>query len=75
MLSPTAAPWSMDKLLPELREKLQHFDDGDYLLLVGNPALIGVVVAVASEYNGKIQMLQWHGREKRYIPIVADLDS
>lgn len=72
LLSPTAAPFRPEGVIPELHEKLKDFDDQDFLLLIGNPVLIGLAVAIAASYNnGDVNMLQWSGREQRYISIRA----
>jgi hypothetical protein len=74
LLSPTAAPWTPEKIIPELRHKLRDFTDDDHLLLVGNPVLIGWAVAVASHWNeGRVACLQWSGKDKRYTRIEARL--
>ena len=72
LLSPSAAPWASASISQELDMVLQHYDDEDYLLLVGNPVLIGMAVATAAGYNdGRVRMLQWSGRDERYLSIVA----
>lgn len=74
LLSPTAAPWNPDSVIPELWDNLQYFNDNDHLLLIGNPMLIGWATAIAtSANNGRVSLLQWHGRERRYIPVEAQL--
>lgn len=74
LLSPTAAPWKPDNILNDLWTKLEDFCDEDYLLMVGNPALIGLAAAVACEVNdGRIRFLQWHGREQSYKPVEAQV--
>lgn len=73
LLSPTAAPFNPEPVLDELREKLDDFDDGDYLLLVGNPVLIGFSVAIAAAKNeGRVNFLQWSGKDRRYITVQAE---
>lgn len=73
LLSPTAAPFRPEGFLPELHEKLAQMQPEDYLLLIGNPVLIGLTVAVAADFlDGRVQMLQWSGKDGRYLPIVAD---
>lgn len=52
-----------------LVQKLEHFSDTDYLLLVGSPVFIGLAFAVAAEYNdGRVKVLQWSG-QRGYVPI------
>lgn len=77
VLSPTASPFNFTTLLPDLHRKLSHFRDGDYILLIGNPAIIGAVTALAASYNeGRVTVLQWSGRDIRYIPIeIEDLEA
>lgn len=77
LLSPTARPFKPGGIVKELHEKLISYDSGrDYLLLLGNPCLIGMVVAIAAVYaRGHVRMLQWDGRNNRYAAIDADLYS
>lgn len=72
LLSPKASPFNPDHILVELHRKLRGFSDRDFLVLVGNPALIGWSVALAALYNGgRVSLLQWSGKEQRYIRISA----
>lgn len=73
LLSPNAAPWAPAKIIVELYEKLRGFrGDKDYLLLIGNPILIGLTCAVAARITGgRARMLQWNGRDMKYIPVEA----
>lgn len=72
LLSPSASPFNLEPVLSELQEKLRGFNDADYLLLVGNPVLLGLSVAIAADANeGRVTMLQWSGAKRRYIPVRA----
>lgn len=72
LLSPTAAPFRPEPVIEELREKLADFGPGDHLLLVGNPVLIGFAVALAADANGgDVSLLQWSGKDQRYIAVEA----
>lgn len=73
LLSPNAAPFNPGPILEELREKLHGFSDDDHLLLIGNPCLIGFAVAVAADCNGRVNLLQWSGKDRRYLSISADV--
>jgi len=74
LLSPTAKPFEPEPVIDELHEKLGNYDDDDYLLLVGNPMLIGWAVAIAGEYNyGRVRTLQWSGKDNRYLSVNAQL--
>lgn len=70
ILSPSAHPFNPDLVLGDIHEKLLDFSDNDHLLLIGNPALIGMATAVAAYYNdGAVKLLQWSGRHNEYTEI------
>lgn len=72
LLQPGASPFDLPPVLARLHTRLAGFTDADYLLLTGNPVLIGLAVAVAAARNkGKVKMLQWSGTKKRYISVSA----
>lgn len=73
LLTPNAKPHD-PSVTVELNEKLLGFTDEDFLLLVGNPALIGFAVAIAADNNdGRVKVLQWDGKNREYVGISADL--
>ena len=58
----------------KLRHELKDFNDKDYLLLMGDPAIIAVAGAVVSDVNGgKFKVLKWDRDEKKYYDIEIDL--
>jgi|SRR6056297_997314 len=70
LLSPSAHPFNPELVLGDLHEKLSGFSDDDHLLLIGNPALIGMATAIAAYYNsGNVSLLQWSGRHSEYTEI------
>jgi hypothetical protein len=72
LLKPSASPFDLKPVLLRLHQVLQNFSSSDYLLLTGNPILLGVTVAVAADYNdGNVAMLQWSGAKQSYIPVFA----
>ena len=51
----------------QLRRLLKDFNDKDYLLLSGDPKVIGLAIAVACDINnGKYKTLTWDKQEKMY---------
>lgn len=59
-----------------LRRKLNSFGNNDYLLLIGDPAAIGIACAVAAEVNnGRMRLLKWSKKEMRYFPVSIDLNE
>ena len=58
----------------KLKHELKDFYDDDYLLLMGDPAIIAVAGAVVSDVNGgKFKVLKWDRDEKKYYDIEIDL--
>jgi hypothetical protein len=58
----------------ELRKPLMDFNDDDYLLLMGDPAAIGLVCAMASHHNqGRFKVLKWDREESMYYPVSMDV--
>lgn len=76
LLSPNARPTNPQPLALDLHSKLCDYTEDDYLLLVGNPILIGMTAAVAAYYtDGRVNFLQWHGRERRYVAVAVNIDE
>ena len=58
----------------KLRKELSTFCDDDYLLLIGDPAIIAIAGAIASEMNmGRFKVLKWDRDESKYYDIEIDL--
>ncbi len=66
--------FSPGPLIIKLKNLLKDFRPTDYLLLTGDPAIIGVVCCLISEQtNGRLNLLKWDRQEKRYYPIEIDI--
>jgi len=66
--------FSPGPLIFKLRKGLQNYKPRDFLLLTGDPAIIGVACSIVSDItNGKYQLLKWDKQEKRYYPIEINL--
>ena len=58
----------------KLKQRLKDFCDDDYLLLIGDPAAIGIACSIASDFNrGRYKCLKWDKIEATYYPIEFDL--
>ena len=58
----------------ELRRLLKNYTSKDYLLLSGDPSVIGIAVAIVSDVNnGRFNLLKWDRREKIYYPLEINL--
>jgi len=61
-------------LIFKLRKLLRNYTDKDYLLLTGDPAIIGVACSIVAEKtNGKYNLLKWDRQEHTYYPVQINL--
>ena len=66
--------FSPGPLIFKLRKSLKDFTTEDYLLLTGDPAIIGVACSIVSDMtNGKYNLLKWDKQERQYYPIAINL--
>ena len=66
--------FSPGPLIFKLRKELADYKSKDYLLLTGDPAIIGVACSIVSDItNGKFNLLKWDKQEKKYYSIEIDL--
>jgi len=66
--------FSPGPLVFKLRQGLKKFSKRDYLLLTGDPAIIGVACSLVSDMtNGKYKLLKWDKQERQYYPIEINL--
>ena len=66
--------FSPGPLVFKLRKGLKDFKERDHLLLIGDPALIGVACSIVSDItNGKYNLLKWDKQERKYYPIQINL--
>ena len=58
----------------ELRRLLKNYTSKDFLLLSGDPAIIGLACTIASDINnGRFNLLKWDRQEKVYYPLEINL--
>ena len=66
--------FSPGPLIYKLRKGLKDFTSDDYLLLTGDPAIIGVTCSIVSDMtNGRYNLLKWDKQERKYYPIEINL--
>lgn len=74
-LIPLSSPMDQVHLNPayvvsQIKRKLQDFNDEDYLLAMGDPAIIGISFAIASDRNnGRVKLLKWDKKERMYYQV------
>ena len=66
--------FSPGPLIFKLRKGLKDYTTEDFLLLTGDPAIIGVACSIVSDItNGKFNLLKWDKQERKYYPIHVNL--
>ena len=80
-LEPLTSPFDQihinpSQIVAQIRRKLVEFNDDDWLLAMGDPAIIGVAFAIASEQNHRrVNILKWDRMEKSYYPVKIRLSA
>ena len=63
--------FSPGPLIFKLRDLLKNYTIKDYLLLTGDPAIIGVACSIVSDItNGKYKLLKWDKKKENIIPLI-----
>ena len=66
--------FSPGPLIFKLRKGLKDYRVKDFLLLTGDPAIIGVACSIVSDMtNGKYKLLKWDKQERKYYAIEINL--
>ena len=66
--------FSPGPLIFKLRKGLKDYNTEDFLLLTGDPAIIGVACSIVADMtNGKFNLLKWDKQERKYYPIHINL--
>ena len=62
------------RIVADFRRKLRNFSDDDWLLAMGDPAIIGIAFAIAASINhGRVNLLKWDKIERSYYPVKVNL--
>ena len=68
--------FSPGPLIFKLRNLLKNYTTKDYLLLTGDPAIIGVACSIVADVtNGKFNLLKWDKQDRIYYPIEINLNE
>ena len=68
--------FSPQPAIRKLKRKLRDFNDNDHLLMMGDPAAMGIACCVAAEMNrGKFKILKWDKLQKRYYSVSVNLNE
>jgi len=61
-------PYSTGSMIFKARQVLANWEPGDHLLMVGDPTLCAVCMAVVSEQEQIINILSWDRDSFQYVP-------
>jgi len=68
--------FSAEPVLRKLHSELSSFSDEDFLLLSGDPLIMGLALVVALDYNeGRAVCLKWDKHERTYYPVEVNLEE
>jgi uncharacterized protein (UPF0128 family) len=65
--------FNTEGVVEKIKSKLKNFNEQDYLLLLGDPAAIGVATYFALEKQKSVQFLKWDRQEKMYYVVEVTL--
>src|SRR5690606_23005204 len=66
--------YSTQPTVKKIMRKLMNFSDDDYLLLSGDPVVIGIACALAARFNaGRVKVLKWDRLKNQYVPLEINL--
>mgnify|MGYP000845537399 CR=1 FL=1 len=68
-------PYDTAEMISKARRVLSEWQEGDFLLMLGDPTLCGVCMTVASEYTDCIDILSWDRNTFCYIPQQWDFET
>jgi hypothetical protein len=55
-------------MIKHARKVLEEWQPGDYVLLMGDPALMGVVMTLVAEQDDVVNVLKWDRLLYQYLP-------
>lgn len=61
-------PYFTERMIARARKTLSAFEPGDYLLMIGDPALCAVCMTLAAERCSTIHVLSWDRNTLQYMP-------
>jgi hypothetical protein len=66
---------SGQEMIEEARYKLRNFAQDDYVLLMGDPALIAIVAVVLAQKHSTFKALKWDRQEQTYYEILLPFST
>ena len=61
-------PYNTQNMVSKARKVLKDWRNGDYLLMIGDPALCAVAMAIITELDDTVNVLSWDRNSFQYVP-------
>jgi len=61
-------PYDTENMISRARHVLKEWQSGDYLLMIGDPALCAVALGLVHELTEVVNILSWDRNSFQYIP-------
>jgi hypothetical protein len=68
-------PYDTQTMINTARKVLDNWKPGDYLLMIGDPALCAVCMSIITEEDGEVNVLSWDRNTFQYLPTTWDFDQ
>lgn len=68
---PNDSPWKAG-VIERMRSIMENFEEGDWLLLLGNPILMSMMALYAGDHVTHLKFLQWSNGD--YKPVTIEID-
>ena len=59
--------YNTPRMIEHARRVMEDWQAGDSILMIGDPVLCGICIAIASEYDAVVNTLSWDRNEFQYI--------
>jgi hypothetical protein len=73
LLPPGMSPLALDPIKRALKEKLAASTDSDYLVAVGDPAIIAICAVLLAKKHGKLNVLKWDRNNEMYFNVEVEI--
>lgn len=75
VLPPGNITYSIDHAIERMKRILDDVTEDDWLLLTGDPIVIGLATHFVAAKLGKVRLLKWNRRDLEYIPMKLNLSE
>lgn len=74
LLEPGPVTIDLQPVIRQFQKQLKSFNDEDFIVAIGDPAIIAAATMVAGSVNrGRAKLLRWDRRQRKYLELQIDL--